>query len=796
MAISFLRSGTATKPTEYTGGSHVAVVIRIGASKPGDLVIRSSCKLVFCLFLGLATAAFPAGPPANPCLRIPQRVLEILDDDLVGRTTRKDHPEDYLVTKLTEENLLEARNALEDEILELYIQHHDLDPSFRRPQDLARALAHRLDIPVREAEKLILNYDLENQVDYTTDLGRRIYARARQDVFRRQNAERIQFYEDSLTQLSVPEMAQVLRLRNPGMTAMDVRKELFLFDMSIEEAWNRNGLLDRARDLHAQGMPIPEIARNLGVGEQSLRDIFHFKGIEHQGTKWELEEQNYLRAHYDTTSLYELSRVLQRSEAAIAGQAKELGLTDLRPLDKRDPQIEGYDGIKVNGRFARDILERFLWENVDVSNADLGRLLYSTPETIRYWRYKLGTHTPRLTPAHTNRMPRGPAPEATTRHAAQRELIARELEIFETTGTVIPNVAMTTLLGVDSGRYLGNGAHSPDKPEGKRRVFNSYGHRLVALDAAVESRVAEVSRQIGVLSASASPLSPPDQAKLADLSARLSRLRAFSPWTFGTRATDPYYPAVAGLYSKSREAEKARLVEATYRLAIEAGKWDSSRDAITAVGRSENQAFGYAEYAPGKEKAHQQVFESAAEFMKLRAEYSERRLAELGALATPTPEQRMELEVLREIGTAPPIARRGRRGGAPGEVSTLEHREARSKPWRDRLPTTKKTIVDNLIAYIETTGELPDKELGVAVLGYDIRKICGSYQYAPNSGKPESYFRVYDSAEEFRTAWNGAREARIKELESKPRSPSEEEALRRLKAVSPGKSEDGLPARH
>lgn len=216
-------------------------------------------------------------------------------------------------------------------------------------------------------------------------------------------ARRLPFYQMQVTKLSVPEIAAQL-----GISEREIYRDLSILELSIIEAFRKNGKLDEAASRVRGGEPVELIAKDLDFGEQALRFVLHGTSIVNRGVEWDrilvfenrlyseaaLLEELWLRQ----TKPAEIASIINqithetppspgvRTEASVNAKMSELGFTkpQLRGASEvYDPQ---YGFIKRRGALMlwpvlryladhREFPEEIWAEKLDVSMPSLREFL-------------------------------------------------------------------------------------------------------------------------------------------------------------------------------------------------------------------------------------------------------------------------------------------------------------------------------------------------------------------------------------------------------------------------------------
>lgn len=196
-------------------------------------------------------------------------------------------------------------------------------------------------------------------------------------------AKRFGYYITQVTKLSAPEMAREL-----GITEGEVYRDLSLLQISIVSAFEQSGVLTQARELVVAGKSMPEIARQLGVGEQALRFVLHSQNDLNRGVGWErvanvngvsmLEIELLVKLHSRGDSAAEIAERLNslfqtspndidvRTEASVRGKLAALGLTEkAREASFLELYHPEYGYLKQSGKLVVTSALKFIFDYYD-----------------------------------------------------------------------------------------------------------------------------------------------------------------------------------------------------------------------------------------------------------------------------------------------------------------------------------------------------------------------------------------------------------------------------------------------
>lgn len=283
----------------------------------------------------------------------------------------------------------ETVRAFEDDLISLYQL-----PAATRNWD---ALQERWEISRPHLEQILAYYSLDDLPRPTTlqrleRLNRALFLASDAPA-----ARRYPFYRENLTRLSVPEMAEELKLAE-----REVRRDLSLLGLSIVEEFRKPrppegvSLYARLQALERGGKSPAEAARILGVGERAV-EFFYHRREGNRGVGWrrvanfrgmDLAEEAILeRLHAENRSVAEcaaeLNRLFEtraqdpdyRTEGSVMEKLMAMGLAEGSPRGSLDP-------IKTR---------EFLYVNLWKSDAELAEALGVSETALRdfYIRYAI-----------------------------------------------------------------------------------------------------------------------------------------------------------------------------------------------------------------------------------------------------------------------------------------------------------------------------------------------------------------------------------------------------------------------
>jgi hypothetical protein len=470
-------------------------------------------KIVALMMLALALQGARATVPCYTHLRLINAMIEDLIDPRYRVGTRPGW-RDQLRREgidLTHDEYIRVAHEIQDAILDYYITYWDVAPELR-PRLAIDHLASRLGISRRNAESLLLRFNMDEGLDPGTGDGLRIYSRVQRDARQREHIGRLRMLQTRLLHESVEQIAQTLRAGGEQITAHELYLELFHYNVSIEALWRRALPPDRLQAVRAsfgeRGFPLPpelrtpldialylkrqhrvsahDMAERLGVGIEALQNILHYMGAEPHGRAWTGAEVQQLHNLYGFVSVRRLADLLQRSESSVSEKAGEAGL--------RQPKAEGvpnitrppFGDVKVNGELQREPLEAYLWAHVGEQSAQIAADLDVSPQTVRLWKDKLGIHEPTgAVPARIDDPRLRNAPEDRQRrfqrYDDQRAVVDRFLDYWNTHHT-LPGPEGWREIGINdqeyffgTRKYLGRGLFS-----GREEAYLAIKQRAVA----------------------------------------------------------------------------------------------------------------------------------------------------------------------------------------------------------------------------------------------------------------------------------------------------------------------------
>jgi hypothetical protein len=203
------------------------------------------------------------------------------------------------------------------------------------------------------------------------------------------------YYLHQIGALSVPQIAE-----ERGATEFQVRSELSLLRLSIEEELSPYGLVERYQKFRVSqthDQAVESLMLELGYDDdQGIRYYLSYVGERNRGRPWsELEREILRRHHSQGSSIARIVEVLNRasrrvpgdddyrSEGAVAYQLDRLDLVQRRSKNDYPHTIAGY-GTVLNSRKQLEIAptKAFLYDHWDWPLLDLARALHVEPQTV------------------------------------------------------------------------------------------------------------------------------------------------------------------------------------------------------------------------------------------------------------------------------------------------------------------------------------------------------------------------------------------------------------------------------
>lgn len=464
----------------------------------------------------------------------------------------------------------------------------------------------------------MLFYDLAGDVNLNSYDSRLILAQTRRALFLEAHENRIAYYRGNIIQRSVTQMAADLDIRET-----DVYHQLWLFGFSIEETWDRARLadgtfvMDRVRQLLSEGQDVAVIANQLGVGEEALVNILHFKRILVKGERWTDSEVQTLLRWYGMVTPHTLTMMLGRNETSITTKARKLNISGAAVLTGSPHLwIDGFGFVKVNGRFQQDVLAAYLRTQFLRSNQELAETLECSATAIDRWRKQLGLetfHPASVKPVQANRSrSHFRYLLKQSRFEAQRVLITRSVDYFERTGVLPAQHNHPVTLGTNWSKAMGTGQYfRGDSIQNKAagvwaqyRIFDSSLEFWVAFESEVARRRTACVRD-------------------GNTGSTIARnLLAFSTFDLKLNTAYRQAPAFLDLLEKYRSHERARVITFTVDQFVATGKmllWEEAREML---GTSWDRVMGTGKYKrgdpvqgiPSGVKASRRVFDSSTGF--------------------------------------------------------------------------------------------------------------------------------------------------------------------------------------
>jgi hypothetical protein len=262
-------------------------------------------------------------------------------------------------------------------------------------------------------------------------------------------ARRYLAYLGNVTRLSGPEIAKILKL-----TEQQVYYELSILGISIEEEFSRpvyfpnklraeleeqslshlvqsgSTVLSLTEALLHEGMPVKQIAQKLGVGEQALHFILHYRHEKNRGVPWDrnlivsdaegrqkvIKEEDYLKEQYragvSTSNIAHSINLLTRTnegqpdfrtQASVSAKLQRLFPSPPPPVypeDVLDPtQIGVY--LKFKGVIQENNLTDYLLRHLSTPIAWIAEDLEISPKTLADFAVRNNIPLGRRTFKHT-----------------------------------------------------------------------------------------------------------------------------------------------------------------------------------------------------------------------------------------------------------------------------------------------------------------------------------------------------------------------------------------------------------
>lgn len=653
-------------------------------------------------------------------------------------------------------SLLRDFDAFEDHILlQIWPRVENLAPQFRPLDGWTSELMHEFGISRTEAQRLVLLYGFIPSVTPSTGIGLRVHAGLAHEAFRNEHREEIEFYENNITLLSVPEMAQRLsQLRGRPVNEDNVRYELLNFDISREAIWRRpislqrqqeiqerlgsqpshDNLLDLAISLHAQGRSIPDIARILGVGELSLRHILHYIGVVPHGTEWTESERTLLISEHHNIPVWEIADILGRTMPSISGEAQRLGITipANRPTGPIQTVRNQYPGIWQNEHLRRDVLERYLWDAVENGklNDQMATELGVGVSTVGLWRRRLGIRTA----AHVRTQSRATPAHLTQRYQWQEHVINKAMEFFIQNGRFPTVRELDTVSGFNVNRIIS--ATSLFRPGGARAhlgIFANHSDLVIAFDSQVRSRMAELR--------SKTSLTPNEQSELRNL----ETWSVFRIEHVIGRSSGPTH-SLQALFDHYRPIERQKLYDIAFER-IENGEVAPMSTTALAkfIGISNHQLNGLIDYGPGSDSFHRRINDSRENTVQTYNRAIEERIRSLQTSSLSDRAIRIQrLEAARIAGV--------RRHRTHPHLTTPNQ-------WREHT-------LETAIAFFLENGSIPDQAELSRMSGFDKQRLFSTSRiYQP--GGESAHLAIFQSHQDFVIAFDTAIRNRVLELRTR-----------------------------
>jgi hypothetical protein len=262
------------------------------------------------------------------------------------------------------------------------------------------------------------------------------------------------YYQENLTQFSVPEMAAQL-----GITEGQVYKDLTILELSIVEAFEKNDTISRANELIRFGASVESAARTLQVGSQALRFILHHTHDSSRGTTWQrvvtfegrhqFEEEVLAKLHMRFKSPAEIGIILNaissadpqsidfRTENSVSAKLVRLGLIEREPREStEDIYFPEYGYLKQNGNLVSTSVIAFIFDHYDHDEAWLaGALEISLDRLTDFYRKH---HIVRLNQKKSFKVIYSSDDNPLDRYALQRESVDKVLDWVQLHGR-LPN---------------------------------------------------------------------------------------------------------------------------------------------------------------------------------------------------------------------------------------------------------------------------------------------------------------------------------------------------------------------